>query len=105
MVSLTDTISTSAAFAERTGQEIDPDQEMIGIGTANAAAGVFQGFPVSTSGSRGSENRSASAFSNAISSAALDDKPLPTGTVESIRASNPVSVMPAWRSASVTPCT
>jgi high affinity sulfate transporter 1 len=52
LVSLTDTISTSSAFAERTGQEIDPDQEMIGIGTANAAAGLFQGFPVSTSGSR-----------------------------------------------------
>ncbi len=25
---------------------------MIGIGTANLAAGLFQGFPVSTSGSR-----------------------------------------------------
>jgi high affinity sulfate transporter 1 len=52
LVSLTDTISTSSAFAARTGQEIDADQEMIGIGTANLAAGLFQGFPVSTSGSR-----------------------------------------------------
>jgi high affinity sulfate transporter 1 len=52
LVSLTDTISTSSAFAARTGQEIDADQEMIGIGTANVAAGLFQGFPVSTSGSR-----------------------------------------------------
>jgi MFS superfamily sulfate permease-like transporter len=52
LVSLTDTISTSSAFAERTGQEINPDQEMIGIGTANVSAGLFQGFPVSTSGSR-----------------------------------------------------
>jgi high affinity sulfate transporter 1 len=52
LVSLADTISTSSSFAERTGQEIDGDQEMIGIGTANLAAGFFQGFPVSTSGSR-----------------------------------------------------
>ena len=52
LVSLTDTISTSSAFADRTGQEVDANQEMIGIGTANLAAGLFQGFPVSTSGSR-----------------------------------------------------
>jgi high affinity sulfate transporter 1 len=52
LVSLADTISTSSVFADRTGQEIDGNQEMIGIGTANLAAGLFQGFPVSTSGSR-----------------------------------------------------
>jgi len=52
LVSLADTISTSSAFAARTGQEVDGNQEMIGIGTANLAAGLFQGFPVSTSGSR-----------------------------------------------------
>jgi len=52
LVSLADTISTSSSFAERTGQEVDGDQEMIGIGAANLAAGFFQGFPVSTSGSR-----------------------------------------------------
>jgi high affinity sulfate transporter 1 len=52
LVSLADTISTASAFGARTGQEIDGNQEMIGIGTANLAAGLFQGFPVSTSGSR-----------------------------------------------------
>jgi len=52
VVSLADTISTATAFADRTGQEIHGNQEMIGIGVANLAAGVFQGFPVSTSGSR-----------------------------------------------------
>jgi high affinity sulfate transporter 1 len=52
LVSLADTISTSSAFAARTGQEIDGNGEMIGIGAANLAAGLFQGFPVSTSGSR-----------------------------------------------------
>jgi high affinity sulfate transporter 1 len=52
VVSLTDTISTASAFAARAGQEVDGDREMIGIGAANIAAGFFQGFPVSTSGSR-----------------------------------------------------
>jgi high affinity sulfate transporter 1 len=52
LVALADTISTASAFADRTGQEIDGSQEMIGIGAANIAAGFFQGFPVSTSGSR-----------------------------------------------------
>ena len=52
LVSLTDTIATSTSFAARRGDEVDPNQEMIGIGTANIAAGFFQGFAVSTSGSR-----------------------------------------------------
>jgi high affinity sulfate transporter 1 len=52
LVSLADTISTASAFAARSGQEIRGNQEMIGIGAANLAAGLFQGFPVSTSGSR-----------------------------------------------------
>jgi high affinity sulfate transporter 1 len=52
LVALTDTISTSSAFAARTGQEVDGNGEMIGIGAANVAAGFFQGFPISTSGSR-----------------------------------------------------
>ena len=52
VVSLADTISTASAFAARTGQDVDGNGEMIGIGVANLAAGLFQGFPVSTSGSR-----------------------------------------------------
>ncbi|HEY2282617.1 MAG TPA: sulfate permease [Solirubrobacteraceae bacterium] len=52
LVSLTDTIATATSFAARRGEEVKPDQEMIGIGVANIAAGLFQGFAVSTSGSR-----------------------------------------------------
>ncbi len=52
LVSLTDTIATSTSFAARRGDEVDSNQEMIGLGTANLASGVFQGFAVSTSGSR-----------------------------------------------------
>jgi len=36
----------------RRGDEVDPDQEMVGIGTSNIAAGLFQGFAVSVSGCR-----------------------------------------------------
>ena len=52
LVALTDTISTASSFAERRGEEVDGDKEMIGIGASNIAAGMFQGFPVSVSGSR-----------------------------------------------------
>jgi high affinity sulfate transporter 1 len=52
LVSLTDTIATATSFAARRGEEVKPNQEMIGIGAANIAAGLFQGFAISTSGSR-----------------------------------------------------
>ncbi|HWC70747.1 MAG TPA: sulfate permease [Actinomycetota bacterium] len=52
LVALADTISTASAFAARQGQHVHGNQEMIGIGVSNVAAGFFQGFPVSTSGSR-----------------------------------------------------
>ena len=52
LVSLTDTIATSTSFAARRGDEVDPNQEMIGLGAANLASGMFQGFAVSSSGSR-----------------------------------------------------
>jgi high affinity sulfate transporter 1 len=52
LVSLTDTIATASAFAARRGEEVRPNREMFGLGAANVAAGLFQGFAVSTSGSR-----------------------------------------------------
>jgi high affinity sulfate transporter 1 len=52
LVSLTDTIATSTSFAARRGDEVDPNQEMIGMGAANIFAGLFQGFAISASGSR-----------------------------------------------------
>jgi MFS superfamily sulfate permease-like transporter len=52
LVSLTDTIATATNFASRRGDEVDPDQEMVGIGTSNVAAGFFQGSAVSVSGCR-----------------------------------------------------
>ena len=52
LVAIGDTISTAGGFASRTGYEVDGDQELAGIGAANLGAGLFSGFPVSTSGSR-----------------------------------------------------
>ncbi|RZU11245.1 high affinity sulfate transporter 1 [Kribbella rubisoli] len=52
VVALADTMSTASAFAARRGDRVRGNQEMVGIGAANIAAGFFQGFPVSTSGSR-----------------------------------------------------
>jgi high affinity sulfate transporter 1 len=52
LVAIGDTISTSAGFASRQGLEVDANQELGGIGAANVLVGFFQGFPISTSGSR-----------------------------------------------------
>ena len=42
----------SRTYAARTGAHVDPNQEMVGLGAANLAAGFFQGFPISSSSSR-----------------------------------------------------
>jgi MFS superfamily sulfate permease-like transporter len=52
VVSFADTSVLSRAYAARLGDPIDPNQEMIGLGAANLAAGFFQGFPISSSSSR-----------------------------------------------------
>ena len=52
MVSFADTSVLSRAYAARTGVTVDPNQEMVGLGAANLAAGFFQGFPISSSASR-----------------------------------------------------
>jgi high affinity sulfate transporter 1 len=52
LVAIGDTISTSGGFATRRGYEVNGNQELAGIGSANLAAGLFSGFPVSTSSSR-----------------------------------------------------
>jgi MFS superfamily sulfate permease-like transporter len=42
----------SRAYAARLASPVDPNQEMVGLGAANLAAGFFQGFPISSSSSR-----------------------------------------------------
>ena len=52
IVAFADTSVLSRTYAIRTGTRVDPNQEMVGLGAANLAAGFFQGFPISSSSSR-----------------------------------------------------
>ena len=52
MVAFADTSVLSRTYAARMRTPVDPNQEMIGLGAANLAAGLFQGFPISSSSSR-----------------------------------------------------
>jgi len=52
LVAFADTSVLSRTYAARTGRHVDPNQELIGLGAANLAGGLFQGFPISSSASR-----------------------------------------------------
>src|SRR5689334_16284785 len=52
MVAFADTSVLSRTYAAKTHTTVDPNQEMIGLGAANLAGGLFQGFPISSSSSR-----------------------------------------------------
>jgi high affinity sulfate transporter 1 len=52
VVSFADTSVLSRSLSARSGEYVDPNQEMIGLGVANVATGFFQGFPISSSSSR-----------------------------------------------------
>jgi len=52
LVSFADTSVLSRTYAARTRTYVDSNQEMVGLGAANLAAGFFQGFPISSSSSR-----------------------------------------------------
>jgi len=53
MIGLVEAMSIARAISAQTGQRLDSNQEFIGQGLANVAAGIFSGFP-----SSGSFNRS-----------------------------------------------
>jgi high affinity sulfate transporter 1 len=52
LVSFADTSVLSRTYAARLKTPVDPNEEMVGLGLANVAAGFFQGFPISSSSSR-----------------------------------------------------
>src|SRR5262249_52970531 len=52
LVSFAATSVRSRTYAARLHTLVDPNQEMVGLGVANLAAGFFQGFPISSSSSR-----------------------------------------------------
>jgi high affinity sulfate transporter 1 len=52
IVGYSDNVLTGRSFGSRHHDEVDANQELLALGVANAGAGLTQGFPVSSSGSR-----------------------------------------------------
>lgn len=52
VIAFADTSILSRSYARRLDIEVDANQELRGLGGANLAAGLFQGFPLSSSSSR-----------------------------------------------------
>ena len=52
VVAFSDNVLTARAFASRRGEDIDPHAELRALGVCNLVAGMFRGFPISSSGSR-----------------------------------------------------
>jgi SulP family sulfate permease len=61
LVSYANTVATARSFAARNHENVETDQEFLGLGAANIASGVFSGIPVSASGARTAVNHTASA--------------------------------------------
>jgi high affinity sulfate transporter 1 len=51
-ITLTDSAALARAFGVRQGHEVDANAEIVAVGGANLAAGLFRGFPVSASSTR-----------------------------------------------------
>lgn len=52
IVAYSDNVLEGRAFAQRRRQQIDANQELLALGTANITVGLFSGYPISSSGSR-----------------------------------------------------
>jgi SulP family sulfate permease len=61
LVGLSEGYAAASEVAEHTGETVDPDQELIGTGAANLAAGVAGGIAVSGSLSKSAASRAAGA--------------------------------------------
>ena len=48
-LALAESIGAARSFGARHGYDIDPDQELIALGSSNVASGLFGGFPVDAS--------------------------------------------------------
>lgn len=61
LIGFMEAVAIAKAMAAQTRQRLDTNQELVGQGIANIAAGVFQGYPVSGSFSRSAVNLGAGA--------------------------------------------
>ncbi len=63
LVALAESIGAARSLAAKSGYEIDPNQELVALGTANVGAGLLQGFPADASLSRSAVGAAAGAVS------------------------------------------
>ncbi|WP_321789887.1 SulP family inorganic anion transporter [Paraburkholderia sp. J94] len=61
LLSYVESVSAARAIAKKNGYAIDARQELLGLGAANLAAGLFQGYPVAGGLSQSSVNDKAGA--------------------------------------------
>jgi SulP family sulfate permease len=61
LLAYVESVSAARALAQKNGYEIDPRQELLGLGAANLAAGLFQAYPVAGGLSQSSVNDKAGA--------------------------------------------
>lgn len=61
LLSYVESVSAARALAQAHGDEVDARQELLGLGAANLAAGLFQGYPVAGGLSQSSVNDKAGA--------------------------------------------
>ena len=52
LIVFTDAVLTARSVAEKHGEKVDANRELIGLGAANLASGLLQGFPAAASQSR-----------------------------------------------------
>ena len=72
VIQFMDTISLAKAFAQRSGDTLEPNKEFVALGAMNLGGSFFGGIPVSASFSRTAINESAGArspFSNIVAAA------------------------------------
>lgn len=61
LLSYVESVSAARAIAQKNGYEVDARQELLGLGAANLATGLFQGYPVAGGLSQSSVNDKAGA--------------------------------------------
>jgi SulP family sulfate permease len=71
IIAYSDTVLTARAFADRRGERIDANQELLALGASNVLSGLFHGFPTSSSGSRTAIADSSRAHTQAYALVAL----------------------------------
>lgn len=57
LIIFTDAVLTARSVAEKQGEKVDANRELIGLGAANIASGLLQGFPAAASQSRTAVNK------------------------------------------------